>query len=257
MGQRWVTPSHLVRSAVWLNLLMGAVNLLPAWPLDGSRAAEEKTDSEDGEAAELNVQGLLPNGSVALGRRLIGLSFAVALVVFGIISMNWWILAGGMTVLMFAQAQRQGLFPGRAMQGLTVGEVMLTDFAVLSASATLEDALLQARHSQQDIYPVVRGGAVVGAIGRQAALDALEARGNSYVQGAMMRQFQTVTASEPLGKAWARVTRSAGAQVSSLVPVLDGDRIVGLLTPEHLHRAMALVNRERARKTAAQLTEER
>jgi len=33
----WVTPSHLLRAAVWVNLLLGAVNLLPASPLDGGR----------------------------------------------------------------------------------------------------------------------------------------------------------------------------------------------------------------------------
>src|SRR5258708_24356280 len=34
----WMSPSHLLRAAVWVNLLLGAVNLLPAAPLDGARA---------------------------------------------------------------------------------------------------------------------------------------------------------------------------------------------------------------------------
>ena len=33
----WMSPSHLLRAAVWMNLLLGAVNLLPASPLDGGR----------------------------------------------------------------------------------------------------------------------------------------------------------------------------------------------------------------------------
>jgi len=34
---RWVSPDHLLRAMVWLNLLLAAVNLLPAWPLDAGR----------------------------------------------------------------------------------------------------------------------------------------------------------------------------------------------------------------------------
>src|ERR1700722_569667 len=33
----WMTPTHLLRAAVWLNILLGVVNLLPASPLDGGR----------------------------------------------------------------------------------------------------------------------------------------------------------------------------------------------------------------------------
>ena len=33
----WIAPVHLLRAMVWLNLLLGAINLLPAFPLDGSR----------------------------------------------------------------------------------------------------------------------------------------------------------------------------------------------------------------------------
>ncbi len=33
----WVTPQYLLRTMVWVNLLLAAVNLLPAWPLDAGR----------------------------------------------------------------------------------------------------------------------------------------------------------------------------------------------------------------------------
>ena len=254
LSQQWISPAHLLRSAVWINLLMGAINLLPAWPLDGGGELEQHA-AGNGAARSSVGSGGLQNGPGA-ARRLVGLSIAVALVVVGIVTTNWWVVAGGLTALLFAQARRQGLLPGRTAQGTTVSEVMLTDYSVLSASATLEDALLHARHSLQDIYPVVRGGAVVGAISRQTALEAVEAGGNSYVQGAMSRKFQTVTATENLDAVLHRVTEPSGEKVSSLVPVLEGDRIVGILTPEHLGRAVALVNRERIRRDAARIAAE-
>ncbi len=250
IGQRWIAPDHLLRSAVWINLLMGAVNLLPAWPLDGGRRLETQ-------AGGVRPAGMLSDRGTGAARRLVALSLTVLFVVLGIVTANWWILAGGMTVLLFAQATRQGLLGGTDAQSTKVSEVMLTEYSVLSASATLEDALLHARHSLQDVYPVVRGGSVVGAISRQLALEALEAGGNSYVQGTMARRFQTVTANEPLSTALERMTSRAGEKVSPLVPVLEGDRIVGILTPDHLQRAVALLNRDRARRNAAALLEER
>ena len=33
----WMSPLHLLRAAVWMNILLGVVNLLPASPLDGGR----------------------------------------------------------------------------------------------------------------------------------------------------------------------------------------------------------------------------
>src|ERR1700735_312938 len=33
----WITPVHLIRSIVWLNVFLAVLNMLPAYPLDGGR----------------------------------------------------------------------------------------------------------------------------------------------------------------------------------------------------------------------------
>src|SRR5271154_7220664 len=37
MARPWITPIHLLRSLIWMQLLLGMINLLPAFPLDGGR----------------------------------------------------------------------------------------------------------------------------------------------------------------------------------------------------------------------------
>src|SRR5271170_5101708 len=37
IARPWIAPSHLLRAMVWLNILLGVINLLPAFPLDGGR----------------------------------------------------------------------------------------------------------------------------------------------------------------------------------------------------------------------------
>lgn len=260
---RWVTPVHLLRSAVWINLLLGAVNLLPAWPLDGGRT-EPAAEVEGAPAAPAGgLRTALPGGKRMPGlsrrgsptMRLAVLLLSLALVIAGIVTTNWWMLGIGMALLFSAQADRQGLLTRGGMEAVQVRDVMLTGYTVLSASATLEDAMIEARHTLQDVFPVVRGGSFVGAIGRQAVLEAVEGNGNSYVQGSMMRSFQTATANEPLMPVLNRVT-AAGGQVSQLIPVLDGDRVIGILTPENLHRSMAIMSRDALRRQAEQLRDE-
>jgi predicted transcriptional regulator len=50
-------------------------------------------------------------------------------------------------------------------------EVMLTDFATLSPSDTLADALVRCVHSLQEDFPVVRGQQLVGIVNRQRIVE--------------------------------------------------------------------------------------
>ncbi len=230
---RWVTPVHLLRTAVWVNLLLAALNLLPAWPLDAGRVVR----------AELLRAPAGGSSAVQSNARLSPM-IALSLIAVGLATGNWWLTMAGFGILLGAQVERQGL-PGQTNPGgVQVSDVMLTDYSILSASATLEDAVLQARHSLQDVFPVVRGSNVVGAVSRQTILEALEASGNGYVQAVMTRTFQTALPADPLIATLNRVTGQPGAS-SQLVPVVEGERMVGILTPQNLQRSMALWTRQR------------
>ena len=67
----WMSPSHLLRAAVWVNLLLGVVNLLPASPLDGGRVFR-------GEFAK--TKGVIKGSRAAAG---LGQFVAYALIVAG------------------------------------------------------------------------------------------------------------------------------------------------------------------------------
>jgi CBS domain-containing protein len=130
-------------------------------------------------------------------------------------------------------------------------DVMLTDFTTLSASATLEDAMRMAGHTLQDVYPVVRGRNLVGAVSRQNIVDALESSGNSYVQGVMTRTFQTAAPGDSLVLTLRRIMNTLAGQGAQLVPIVEGERIVGIITPQNLQRSMTMLNRTRRMKLAS------
>src|ERR1700677_3491820 len=226
----WMTPTHLLRAAVWVNLLLGVVNLLPASPLDGGRVSR-------GEFAKAR-------GAIKGTRAAAGLSQAVAigLIVAGLLVPNMWLVMIGVFVMIGAHMEDQGLLLQTDVDAVRMRDVMLTQFSMLSASDTLEDALQRSVHSLQDVFPVVRGSNLVGAVSRQGIVEALQSDGNGYVQGVMTRSFQTAQPDDSLVKTLRRIMAGPGAQI---VPVLEGDRIVGIITPQNLALSMGMLNQRR------------
>ncbi len=239
----WIAPQHLLRAAVWLNLLLGIVNLLPAFPLDGARLL--RTGRAPGAPGGKDRRATPESSPVAAFgftlRSGYALWLAVALVVAGLLIGNIWLLLLGGFLLIGAQMESARLASSDAGE-VRMRDIMLTQFSTLSASDTLEDALQRAVHTMQDVFPVVRGGTLVGSVSRQNLLEALAAHGNSYVQGVMQRTFQTAQPDDSLVKTLRRIMGEQGAQ---LVPVMDGERIVGIVTPGNLSQSMGLLNQSR------------
>jgi CBS domain-containing protein len=230
LSRPWLAPSHLLRAMVWMNVLLGLVNLLPAAPLDGGRVFR-------GEFAR--AKGALKGSRVSAG---LGQLIAVGLIVAGLLLPSVWLIMIGGFVLIGANMEDHALLLQSDTDAVRMRDVMLTEFSMLSASETLEDALARSAHTLQDVFPVVRGANLVGAVSRQSILEALQTTGNGYVQSVMTRTFPTATPDDSLVKTLRRIVAGQGAQ---MVPVLDGDRIVGIITPQNLANSMGLLSMRR------------
>jgi Zn-dependent protease/CBS domain-containing protein len=219
---------NLPRSLVWANLYLAGINLLPAYPLDGGRVLRAYF------ARSSDV-------SIAT-RRAVSISHAMAmlLMVAGLFSDTWLTMVG---VIIFAAAQleeRAVIFQS-VLDNVRLEEVMLTDFATLSPADTLQDALEKAVHSLQDDFPVVRGSDMVGVISRQRILEALRMEGNGYVQAVMNKLFEVSLRQESLASAFRKLT----ARNSSIIPVVEDERLIGIVTLQNLMHSMALLAESR------------
>lgn len=225
----FATPAHLIRSVIWLNLFLGLLNLLPAYPLDAGRVLRTyiaKTQGKD---------------SAAKTASIIGQGTGVAAFAAGVLLQSPLLIVAGFFILMGAKLEDQGVLFQSVVDTVFMKDVMLTDFSMLSPSDTLEDALHKAIHSLQDDFPVVRGQNLVGIVSRQNIIEALRAEGNGYVQGVMQRAFPTAQPEDSLG---ATISRFAGRGMS-LVPVTDSGRIVGIVTLQNLMHSMGLLTESR------------
>jgi Zn-dependent protease len=232
-----VHPSYLLRSLVWSNVYLGLFNLLPAYPMDGGRVLRA-----------LFSRRMDPIRATQRAVR-IGHVFAVLFMMLGMLISNraetradgLWLLMIGFFLFVGAQLEERSAVFHSVLQSVRLEEVMLTDFATLSPADTLEDALDKAVHTLQDDFPVVRGSDMVGVISKQKILDALRADGNGYVQAAMNKIFEVAAKQESLASAF----RKLAARNLSIIPVVDEQRLVGIVTLQNLMHSMALLAESR------------
>lgn len=225
-----VSARHLLRSAFWLNVFLFVVNLLPAYPLDAGMLLR---------GGFSRARGSLKGTRAASG---VGQVIALALFVGGVFLQNPWLLLAGFFIFVGAQMEDQGLVFQSVVDTVRMRDIMLTEFSTLSASDTLEDAMIKSVHCLQDDFPVIRGSQLVGVVSRQRISEALQVDGNGYVQSVMSRAFQVAQPEDSLGVTFRRITGGRGL---SLVPVLDGERIVGIVTLQNLMHSMGLLAENR------------
>ena len=219
-----------LRSLVWFEIFLGLLHLVPAYPLDCGRLVRN---------AFARTHGMGPAGRAAAG---LGQGLAAITILGGILLGDYWISLTGLFIMIGAQVEDQGVFFQSVVDTVRMREVMLTDFATLSPSDTLADALYRCVHSLQEEFPVVRGPQLVGIISRQRIVDALRSDGNGYVQAVMSRAFQVARPEDTLG---ATIARLAGGRGMGLIPVTESGRVVGIVSAQNLMSSWAMLTEQR------------
>ena len=230
IGHPLIAPTDLLRSLVWMQASLGLLHLLPAYPLDCGRLVRNAFALKHGSG---------PAGRAAAG---LGQVLALATILAGILARDYWLSLAGLFIMVGAQIEDQGVFFQSVVDTVRMREVMLTDFATLSPSDTLADALYRCVHSLQEEFPVVRGPQLVGIISRQRIVDALRNEGNASVQSVMSRAFQVARPEDTLGATIRRLTAGHGL---TLIPVTESGRVVGIVSVQNLMSSMSLLAEQR------------
>ena len=230
MSRPLISSGHLLRSMVWMQAGLGLLHLLPAYPLDCGRILRTSFTQKYG-------AGAASRAATGLGQLL-----ALGLMVAGMLFKSPWLIIAGFFIMIGAQVEDQGVFFQSVVDTVRMKEVMLTDFATLSPSDTLADALTRCVHSLQEDFPVVRGPQLVGIVSRQRIVDALRNDGNGYVQSVMSRAFQVARPEDTLGTTIRRISAGHGL---ALIPVTESGRVIGIVSVQNLMSSMSLLAEQR------------
>lgn len=208
-----------------VNLILVVFNLLPAFPMDGGRV----------------LRALL---AVRLGRRRataiaanVGQGMAIF---FGIVGFfyNPFLVFIAIFVFIGAQAEAGLVEMQAALKGLRVRDGMMTRFRTLSTQDTLTCAMNELLAGSQQDFPVLANDQSVGILRRNDLVKGLTEKGGDVPVGEVMcRESETVEPSAPLR----RTMESMQARNCASVSVVQGDRIVGLLTMGHISE-LILIN---------------
>lgn len=218
----------LLPSFFWANVYLALFNLIPAYPLDGGRILRGWL------AARMDYLEATRK-AVAVGQ-----VFAFVFIFVGLFS-DWWLILVGVFVYAGAVSEERLTLLQAALEHIRLEDVMLTDFQALAPADSLTDALQRALHSLQDDFPVVSEGRVVGVITKARLLTAIHRLGwENSVQAVMSQRFESAQPSDTLAAAFKKFSRRG----LSIIPVIQGDRLVGIVTLQNLLHSVALLSRQ-------------
>ncbi|MEQ1886047.1 MAG: M50 family metallopeptidase [Bryobacteraceae bacterium] len=206
------------------NILVAVFNLLPAFPMDGGRILRALLCYIRPEAEATRI-------AAWMGRML-----AIAMGLYGLVAAQFLVVFFALFIYLGA-AQESVAALGRTLtRGIPVRAAMVTEFHTLEHGNTIRDAAnLLLSTSQQD-FPVMHNGKTVGLLGRNLLIRAIASEGpDAYVAGVMDREFVSLTPDMDLAEVLPLMARAGKCAL-----VMDGERLIGLLTTDNLSEFLLL-----------------
>ncbi len=218
-------PIPFLVNLLFINLLLVAFNLLPAFPMDGGRMLRALLAMKYDYARATQIAAS------------VGQMMAVVFAVAGIFGHNFVLLLIAMFVFMAAGAEASEVRFRESIAHVRVRDAMMTEFHTLSPDDPIQHAADQLLAGSQQDFPVVDETGVVGLLTRQRLIQTI-CQGNHQqtVGDAMLPVRELIVEDAPLGGALQEMQRS---QINSLPVVRDG-RLVGLLTGENINEWIML-----------------
>jgi Zn-dependent protease/predicted transcriptional regulator len=209
---------------VWINLILGAFNLLPAFPMDGGRALR----------ALLSFK-LTRRRATDIAAR-IGQVFAIALGVFGIF-FNPWLVLIAVFVWLGARQEAEMVRLRAALVDAPVSAAMNRHVETITPDRPLEEAAELMVSRGQEQLAIVEHGEPIGVLTRHDVAAGLTSNGgNLRVGAAPHHDAIKVSPDTPLERVFDQLVETPEA----VAVVVDDGHPIGIVSPEQLATFVAL-----------------
>jgi CBS domain-containing protein len=220
--------------AALLNGVLGAFNLIPAFPLDGGRVLRGSLWNRSKNLLSATTNATRVSEAISLLMMAVGLFF----VVFGDFINGLWIIFLGWFIRSGAETSLRQTRLTESLAGVRVGDIMTRELLSVSPDASVQqlvsDYFLVHPHGG---YPVVSNGKLLGVVTMSSVRSIpREKREIERVSEAMVPFERTVMVS-PTTSALDALQMMAKNGVGRLV-VMDGDKIAGMVTRGDLMKTM-------------------
>lgn len=204
---------------LWVNVMLVAFNLLPAFPMDGGRVLRSLLATRMPRVRATHI---------AAG---VGQVMAILFVIAGLLIPNWMLLFIALFVYLGAQGEAQAAEMNSIFRNVRVQDAMIRRFQVLSPFDSLQHAADELLAGHQQDFPVMEDGRLVGILRRSELVEAIKNHGlERHVGQVMSPGCPFISSQQRLDEAVARMQQEG----CSTLPVEYRGGLVGLLTAENI-----------------------
>jgi len=212
------------------NLLLGAFNIIPAFPMDGGRVLR---------ASLAKRMGFVRATTIAVR---VGKALALVMGLVGVLFFNPWLIFIAFFLYLGAGEEERSTLIAQALEGVTISQIMTREVSTVAPSSSVRDLMDKMMREKHLGYPVVEGGRLVGIVTLQDAQRVpAERQPGTTIGEVMTSQVITVSPDTPAIEAIQAVT---GNRIGRLV-VLDQGRVAGIVSRSDLMRVLELRAAER------------
>lgn len=231
-----VAVTATLRYGALINAVLGAFNLLPAFPVDGGRILRGTVWKR----TKNLVRATMTATRVSDVLSLLMIGGGLVIIVFGSFVDGIWAVFLGWFIRSGAEASMRQTLVGEALSGVTVEDVMTRDVLTVSPDITVQqlvsDYFLVHRHGG---YPVVKDGQILGIITMQCVRSIpKEKREVTTIKEAMVPCERTVIV-RPAVSALHALNIMARENVGRVL-VVEGGRLLGIVTRGDLMRTIRI-----------------
>ncbi len=230
-------PSAIDGVISWLglwNLLLLVFNLLPALPLDGGRLLRSAIWHFKGDF----VPATRFAAGIGRGFGYLLMAAGIALLIFEGPREGFWFVLVGFFLLQAAGSEARHAQARQALTDRRVGALMTPNPVSVDLDTTIRDFMEHvAWRRPYTTYPVMEGDRVVGLLVHRCADELPRAEWDAQRVGVCMIPLERVPLFSEEDSAESALARLTATRVSRGF-VLDGDRLIGLVSLSDLARAL-------------------
>ncbi|MBU0570481.1 MAG: site-2 protease family protein [Candidatus Omnitrophica bacterium] len=211
----------------WLNLVLAAFNMLPAFPMDGGRVLRALLSYRMSRRKATNI-------AVRLGH-----VFALFFAYIGIVHGNIFLLI--IAVFVYTAASNEGLQVNvsETIRGYTIKDILPDDFISVSPETHLGQVLEFVLHSHQEDFPVMESGHLVGFLTKKDFIRGLHVKNSEAGVSEIMRtDIPAIRVNTPLHE----VRKLMQLHGTGAMPVIAGDKVIGMITAGDIDRVYITAN---------------
>ncbi|MEJ6850012.1 site-2 protease family protein [Sinorhizobium fredii] len=209
-----------------VNIFIVLFNMIPAFPMDGGRVLRAVLAWRWSRVRATRVAAAIGQAA-AFAMGLAGLFYNPLLILIAIF------------VYLAAEAEAQSSELQAISGGVTVGDVMVTEFTVLDTAARVDEAVEMLLATSQNEFPVVdRDGQFEGLLTRDGIIGAMKENGpETPVRTVMRKDIPTIDEGTPVDESL-RIMQSGNAPAAA---VINRDRrLVGMMNYETIGEMLML-----------------